>query len=73
MKIGNLLQDPKYSEKFVLQKLLCLLLGCTREDLWMGVDSELDDEVVQKIISAYGDYAIKKKPLEYVLGHVDFF
>ena len=73
MKIEKLLQDPKYTEKFVLQKLLCALLNCTREDLWTDVDREVDDEMVQKIILAYDDYTIKKKPLEYVLGHVDFF
>ena len=71
--IGSLLQDPKYTEKFVLQKLLCLFLGCTREELRTGVDRQVDDEMVQKIMSAYDDYVVKKKPLEYVLGHVDFF
>jgi release factor glutamine methyltransferase len=73
MKVGQLLQDPKYSEKFVLQKFLCALLNCTRECLWTDVDRELDNEMVQKISLAYDDYAVKKKPLEYVLGHVDFF
>jgi len=73
MKIRQLLQDPKYTEKFVLQKLLCTFLNCTREDLWTDVDRELDNEMDQKIILAYDDYAIHKKPLEYVLGHVDFF
>ncbi|MEI8091067.1 MAG: hypothetical protein WCG98_02185 [bacterium] len=67
MKIGKLLQDPKYTEKFVLQKLLCLYLTCTREDLWTDVDRELDDELVQKIISAYHEYTVQKKPLEYIL------
>ena len=71
--IGSLLQDPKYTEKFVLQKLLCLFLGCTREELRTGVERQVDDEMVQKIMSAYDDYVVKKKPLEYVLGHVDFF
>lgn len=73
MKIGNLLQDPKYAEKFVLQKLLCLFLSCSREELWTDVDREVDDEMVQKVRSAYDDYTIKKKPLEYILWHVDFF
>jgi len=71
--VGQLLQDPKYTEKFVVQKLLCLFLKCTREELWTGVDRELDNEMVQKIVLAYTDYVEKKKPLEYVLGHVDFF
>ena len=73
MKVGKLLQDPKYTEKFVLQKLLCTLLQCTREDLWTDVDREIDDEMAQKIMSMYDDYVVKQKPLEYVLGHVDFF
>jgi methylase of polypeptide subunit release factors len=73
MKVVKLLQDPKYTEKFVLQKLLCTLLQCTREDLWTDVDRELNDEMAQKIMSMYDDYVVKQKPLEYVLGHVDFF
>lgn len=73
MKIGTLLKDPKYKEKFVLQKLLCMLLNCTREHLWTDVDRELDNEMVQKIMSMYDDYVVRQKPLEYVLGHVDFF
>lgn len=73
MKIGSLLQDPKYIDKFVVQKLLCLFLWCTKEELWIDVDKELDDDMVQKFVLAYDDYAVKKKPLEYVLGHVDFF
>lgn len=73
MKVEKLLQDPKYTEKFVLQKLLCLLLNCSREELRTDVDREVDDDMVQKIRSAYDDYTVKKKPLEYILWHVDFF
>ena len=73
MNVWSLLQNPEYKEKFVLQKLLCVFLGCTKEELRTSADRELDDEMVQKVRSAYDDYAIKKKPLEYVLGHVDFF
>ena len=29
--------------------------------------------MAQKIMSMYDDYVVKQKPLEYVLGHVDFF
>jgi release factor glutamine methyltransferase len=57
----------------VLQKLICALLGCSREQLWTDLDKELDEKIVQKINSVYEDYAVKKKPMEYVLGHVDFF
>ena len=73
MTVGNLLQNPKYTEKFVLQKLLCLFLQCTREELWTDEKRQLDDDQVQKILSAYDDYVVKKKPLEYVMGYVEFF
>jgi methylase of polypeptide subunit release factors len=71
--VGNLLQDAAFKEKFVLQKLLCLYLACTREELWTGADRELEEELLHKIVKAYDDYVVQQKPLEYVLGHVDFF
>jgi methylase of polypeptide subunit release factors len=73
MTVGNLLQNPQYKEKFVMQKLLCLFLRCTREELWTDIERQLDDGLTQKILSAYDDYVVKKKPLEYVLGYVEFF
>ena len=73
MTVGSLLQNPKYTEKFVLEKLLCLFLQCTREELWTDEKRQLDDDQVQKILSAYDDYVVKKKPLEYVMGYVEFF
>ena len=73
MTIGKILQDPQFTEKFVLQKLLCSLCGCTREELRTDQEREVDDVLYQKIYASYKDYVVEKKPLEYVLGHVDFF
>ena len=73
MTIGKILQDPQFKEKFVLQKLLCTLCGCTREELRTDQEREVDDGLYQKICTAYQAYVVDQKPLEYVLGHVDFF
>jgi len=73
MTLGSLLQNPEFSEKFVLQKLLCLFLNCSREELWIDVFRDIDDALFQKIKIAYHDYVVEKKPLEYVLGFVEFF
>lgn len=37
------------------------------------MDKELSDEIIQKTFTAYKSYVEDKRPLEYILGHVDFF
>jgi release factor glutamine methyltransferase len=37
------------------------------------MDKQLSDDFIQKILAAYKSYVEDKKPLEYILGHVDFF
>ncbi len=37
------------------------------------MDKELSDECIQKVLVAYKSYVEDKKPLEFILGHVDFF
>ena len=61
------------TEKFVLQKFLCAFLQCSREELRTRTDEEVSDEIIQKVLVAYKSYVEDKKPLEYILGHVDFF
>ncbi len=39
----------------------------------MDTDKELSDESIQKVLAAYKAYVEDKKPIEYVLWHVDFF
>ncbi len=73
MKLWTLLWRVDLTEKFVLQKFLCTFLVCSREELWTNTDQELSDEIIQKVLVAYKSYVEDKKPLEYILGHVDFF
>ena len=73
MKLWELLWRADLTEKFVLQKFLCAFLQCSREQLRTTTDQDLSDEIIQKVLTAYKSYIEDKKPLEYILGHVDFF
>jgi len=73
MKLSELFGREDLKDKFVLQKFLCTFLSCSREELWLDMDKELSDELIQKTIIAYKSYVEDKKPIEYILGHVDFF
>ena len=39
----------------------------------LHLDENIEENIIQKIHTAYEDYTIHKKPLEYILWHVDFF
>ena len=73
MKLWVLLWRADLTEKFVLQKFLCAFLQCSREELRTRTDEEVSDDIIQKVLVAYKSYVEDKKPLEYILGHVDFF
>lgn len=73
MKLQQLLQDPNYKKKFVLEKLLCYFLSKTREELWIQGDIEITGDTLEKIQKAYREYVEEEKPLEYILGYVEFF
>lgn len=72
MKIQELLQNPKYQQKRVLENLVCHFKNISREGLRVSLDEELDDGLLWQINQAYDDFVVKKKPLEYVLGYVEF-
>lgn len=73
MKLQQLLQDPNYKKKFVLEKLLCHFFSKTREELWIQGDIEITGDTLEKIQKAYREYVEEEKPLEYILGYVEFF
>jgi len=73
MTIAQLLSNPQFSEKYVLQKLIMEYLHCTREQMWTEGDKEISEEILNKISSGYKSYVEDKKPLEYIVGHVSFF
>ncbi|MDR0370053.1 MAG: methyltransferase, partial [Candidatus Peribacteria bacterium] len=73
MKLQELLQNPKYKQKFVLEKLIQEYLGFDRATMRVHLDQEIPSEQLEIIQTAYQSYIEEKKPLEYILGHVDFF
>jgi release factor glutamine methyltransferase len=73
MTIQQLLQHPDYKQKFVLEKLIKEYLGYDREAMRLHLEKEIPDEPLQRILQGYIAYTVDKKPLEYILGHVDFF
>nr|MBR6100616.1 hypothetical protein [bacterium] len=42
MKIQELIQNPDFKKKFILEKLLCHYLNKTRTELWTDAQEELD-------------------------------
>jgi release factor glutamine methyltransferase len=72
MKIQELLQNPKTQQKRVMENLICHFLDISREELWTKLDNGIDTNIETKIMQAYDDFVVKKKPLEYVLGYVEF-
>lgn len=73
MKIGDLLQSSEYKQKFVLEKFIQDALQISREEMWMQIDQELTTAESDLIIRNYNSYVVDKKPMEYILWHVDFF
>ncbi len=73
MQLQALIQNPAYKKKFVLEKLLCHYLDKTRTELWTDAEQKLSEELVKKIQEDYRAYEEDEKPLEYILGFVEFF
>jgi release factor glutamine methyltransferase len=72
MKIQELLQNPDYKQKRVLENLICHFFNISREKLWLSLDQQIEEKILNQINQAYDDFVIQKKPLEYVLGYVEF-
>jgi len=72
MTIESLLKDTKYKEKRVLENLICHFQNIKREELRTSLDDEISENTLNQINKAYDDFVIQKKPLEYVLGYVEF-
>lgn len=72
MTIESLLKDPKYKEKRVLENLICHFQNIKREKLRTSLDDEISSNILNQINKAYDDFVVEKKPLEYVLGYVEF-
>lgn len=73
MTIEDIIKKEGLTEKFVLQKLICYFFDLTKEEMWIHIDKQVTAEEEKKILDAYHEIVDNKKPLEYVLGFVEFF
>ncbi len=72
MTFFQLVGDPQYKHKFVLQKIIGHLTGWTREELIVQYDEEVSDELLADIQAKYRLYAEDHEPLEYILWYVEY-
>lgn len=72
MKVIQLLANSEFKNKNVLEKVICFVTWETRENLF-SKDIEISESDFEKIKNLYEDYYIRKKPLEYIFGYIDFF
>jgi len=73
MTVWDLLSDSFFQQKKVLEKLLCHYTWLTKEQLITSYDIELTNEQIENIKRWYLEYTVEKKPLEYIMGFVEFF
>ena len=73
MLLQDLLQNPEYKQKCVLEKFIQEVLQISREEMWMQLDKEISELEADQILTYYRAYVEDKKPMEYILWHVDFF
>ena len=73
MLLQDLLQNPEYKQKFVLEKFIQEVLQISREEMRTQMEKEISGPEVDQILTYYRAYVEDKKPMEYILGHVDFF
>lgn len=73
MLLQDLLQNPEYKQKFVLEKFIQEVLHISREEMRTQMEKEISGPEVDQILRYYRSYVEDKKPMEYILWHVDFF
>ena len=73
MLLQDLLQNPEYKQKFVLEKFIQEVLQIYREEMRMQLEREISWLEADQIQRYYSSYTQDKKPMEYILWHVDFF
>lgn len=72
LTIEELLSSDIYPKKTILEKLLMHSMQLSKEDLFINMDKEIPKDTKERIIDGYNSYTIDKKPLEYILGYVEF-
>jgi len=72
MTIYDCLRSTDFPNKAVLQKLLCHFLNVSKEQLYTQHETVLTEQQQQWIKDGYTAYTVDNKPLEYIVGSVEF-
>lgn len=72
MTVRNLLQDQRYKQKIILEKLVCHITWFSKKQLFINTDHTLSEKQIARIHQGYTTYMIEKQPLEYILWYVTF-
>ena len=67
MLLQDLLQNPEYKQKFVLEKFIQEVLQISREEMRTKMDKNISEPEVDQILRYYRSYVEDKKPMEYIL------
>ena len=59
MKLQELIQNPLYKKKFVLEKLLSHYLNKTREELWMDAEQDIPEDILNMFLELHDGRIIK--------------
>ncbi|HMT00723.1 MAG TPA: HemK family protein methyltransferase [Candidatus Absconditabacterales bacterium] len=72
MTIEQLLRRRDLENKKILEKLICHYQKFSREEIFLKSEEIIFPEIIEKIERDYRSYQKDKKPLEYILGFVEF-
>ena len=67
MLLQDILQNPEYKQKFVLEKFIQEVLQISREEMRTQMEKEISQSEVDQILTYYRAYVEDKKPMEYIL------
>ena len=73
MILFDIIKNPYFKHKYVLERICMELLWFERSELILHYDDIIDTtELLPKIKLLYDEYAIGKQPLEYILWYVEY-
>lgn len=72
MLIKDILQDSKFSNKYVLKELLKYVLWYSTIQLYKNREQEISKNTITKINQKYNLYELKNIPLEYIVWYTFF-
>lgn len=73
MTLFELIANPIFAHKFVLQKIVCHLTGWDRNNIIVHYDDQILPDMFYEIEKLYNLYAIDHEPLEYILWYVEYW